>query len=111
MDLSALNLCSYGLYILTSKKGDRLNGQIVNTVFQVAAEPPTFAVSVNKQNLTHEYISESKVFVASILSTEAPMTLIGKWGFKSGRDTDKFKEQEKKLRKMVDEVKKNEESV
>ena len=90
MDLTALNMCSYGLYILTSKKGDKVNGQIVNTVFQVAAEPPTVAVSVNKLNLTHEYISESKVFSASILSTEAPMTLIGKWGFKSGRDTDKF---------------------
>jgi flavin reductase (DIM6/NTAB) family NADH-FMN oxidoreductase RutF/rubredoxin len=91
MDMRALNMCSYGLYILTSKKGDKINGQIVNTVFQVAAEPPTMAVSVNKQNLTHDYISESKVFAACILSTEAPMTLIGKWGFKSGRDTDKFK--------------------
>ena len=92
MDFNALNMCSYGLYILTSKKGDKINGQIANTVFQVAAEPPTVAVSVNKQNLTHEYISESKVFAASILSTEAPLTLIGKWGFKSGRETDKFKD-------------------
>jgi flavin reductase (DIM6/NTAB) family NADH-FMN oxidoreductase RutF/rubredoxin len=92
-------MCSYGLYILTSKKGDKVNGQIVNTVFQVAAEPPTIAVSVNKQNLTHEYISESKVFTASILSTEAPMTLIGKWGFKSGRDTDKFEGTDYKLGK------------
>jgi flavin reductase (DIM6/NTAB) family NADH-FMN oxidoreductase RutF len=97
MDLTALYMCSYGLYILTSKKGDKVNGQIVNTVFQVAAEPPTVAVSVNKENLTHEYISESKVFTASILSTEAPMTLIGRWGFKSGRDTDKFEGTEYKL--------------
>jgi flavin reductase (DIM6/NTAB) family NADH-FMN oxidoreductase RutF/rubredoxin len=99
MDLTALNMCSYGLYILTSKKGDKVNGQIVNTVFQVTAEPPTIAVSVNKLNLTHEYISESKVFTASILSTEAPMTLIGKWGFKSGRDTDKFEGTDYKLGK------------
>lgn len=90
VDLKALNFCSYGLYIVSSKKGDRLNGQIVNTVFQVTAEPPTVAVSVNRDNLTHEFISESKVFSASILSTDAPMTLIGNWGFKSGRDIDKF---------------------
>jgi flavin reductase (DIM6/NTAB) family NADH-FMN oxidoreductase RutF/rubredoxin len=90
MDFQALNSCSYGLYILSSKKGDKYNGQIVNTVFQVTAEPPTIAVSVNRDNLTHEYITESGVFNASVLSTEATMPLIGKWGFKSGRDTDKF---------------------
>jgi flavin reductase (DIM6/NTAB) family NADH-FMN oxidoreductase RutF/rubredoxin len=92
MDLKALNLCSYGLYILSSKKEDRYNGQIVNTVFQVTAEPPTVAVSVNKENLTHQFISESKVFTASVLSTDTPMTFIGKWGFKSGRDIDKFED-------------------
>jgi len=99
MDFKALNSCSYGLYILSSKKGDKYNGQIVNTVFQVTAEPPTIAVSVNRNNLTHEYITDSGVFNVSVLSTEAPMTLIGKWGFKSGRDTDKFEGTEFKLGK------------
>jgi len=99
MDFQALNSCSYGLYILSSKKGDKYNGQIVNTVFQVTAEPPTIAVSVNRDNLTHQYITESGVFNASVLSTEAPMTLIGKWGFKSGRDSDKFEGTEFKLGK------------
>jgi len=90
MDVKALWLCSYGLYIVTSRKGEKLNGQIVNTVFQVTSEPPTVAVSINKANLTHEYVTSSKVFSVSILSTEAPMPLIGNWGFKSGRDIDKF---------------------
>jgi len=90
MDVRALWLCSYGLYVVSSKKGDKLNGQIVNTVFQVTADPPTIVVSINRSNLTHEFISASKVFSASIISTETPMTFIGKWGFKSGRDTDKF---------------------
>jgi flavin reductase (DIM6/NTAB) family NADH-FMN oxidoreductase RutF/rubredoxin len=92
MNLKALNFCSYGLYTVSSKKNGKFNGQIVNTVFQVTAEPPTIAVSINRDNLTHEFISESKVFTASILSTDAPMTFIGKWGFKSGRDIDKFKD-------------------
>jgi len=90
MDLQALNLCSYGLYIISSRNGDKYNGQIANTLFQVTAEPPMVAVSINRKNLTHEYMSGSKVFTASILSTEADMPLIGKWGFKSGRDIDKF---------------------
>jgi flavin reductase (DIM6/NTAB) family NADH-FMN oxidoreductase RutF/rubredoxin len=90
MDSSVLRLCSYGLYVVSSRKGDKLNGQIVNTVFQVTAAPPTIAVSINKGNLTHQYISESNVFSVSVISTEAPMTFIGTWGFKSGRDVDKF---------------------
>ena len=92
MDLKALYLCSYGLYVVSSKSDGKFNGQIVNTVFQVTAEPPKIAVSVNKENLTHQYLAKSRVFTASILSTEAPMAFIGTWGFKSGRDIDKFKD-------------------
>ena len=92
MNLKALRGCSYGLYVISSRKGDRLNGQIANTVFQITSEPPTIAVSINKQNLTHEFISESKVFSASILSRDTPLSFIGHFGFKSGREADKFKD-------------------
>jgi len=92
MNLSALHKISYGLYIICSKKDDKINGQIVNALFQVTAEPPTIAVSINKKNLTHTYIEYSKVFTVSILSKRTPMKFIGTFGFKSGRDTDKFKE-------------------
>jgi flavin reductase (DIM6/NTAB) family NADH-FMN oxidoreductase RutF/rubredoxin len=91
MNLKALHTCSYGLYVVSSRKGDRLNGQIANTVFQITSDPPTVAVSINKRNLTHEFISESKVFVASILSSDTPLPFIGQFGFKSGRDVDKLK--------------------
>jgi flavin reductase (DIM6/NTAB) family NADH-FMN oxidoreductase RutF/rubredoxin len=97
MNLKALHTCSYGLYVVSSRKGDGLNGQIANTVFQITSDPPTVAVSINKQNLTHEFISESKVFVASILSSDAPLSLIGHFGFKSGRDVDKLKDINYKL--------------
>ncbi|MFN3966253.1 MAG: rubredoxin [Endomicrobiia bacterium] len=81
---------SYGMFIVCSKKGQKINGQIANTVFQVTSEPPKIAVCINKQNLTHEYIENSKIFSVSILSTEAPMKFIGQFGFKSGRDINKF---------------------
>lgn len=80
------------MYVITSKKDGKVNGQIANTLFQITSQPPTVAVSINKQNLTHEYIMASKVFVASIVSKEAPMSFIGNWGFKSGREIDKFKD-------------------
>ncbi len=81
---------SYGLYIVTSRDGDRLNGQIVNTVIQVTSDPARVAVIINKKNLTHEYISKSKVFAASVLEESAPMTFFGPFGFRSGRDIDKL---------------------
>ncbi|MFC1942703.1 rubredoxin [Chloroflexota bacterium] len=90
MNVKALFKLGYGVYVVTSQKGDRINGQIANTVIQVASEPPTVAVSINKNNLTHEFIKESHVFTASVLCEETPLTFIGQFGFKSGRDTNKF---------------------
>lgn len=92
MNTKAVQKIGYGVYIISSKKDGKLNGQIANTAFQITSDPATMAVSINKLNLTHEYIMASKVFTVSILSKEAPMTLIGNFGFKSGRDTDKFRE-------------------
>ncbi|MDP2651317.1 MAG: flavin reductase family protein, partial [bacterium] len=90
MNLKALYTISYGLYVIASRKGDRLNGQIANTVFQITSEPPTIAVSINKQNLTHQFIKESKVLTVSILSQDTPLSFIGRFGFKSGREIDKL---------------------
>lgn len=81
---------SYGLYIVTSHLNGKLNGQIVNTVLQVTSEPPRVAVIINKNNLTHEFISTSRVLGASVLETLTPMTFIGLFGFKSGRTEDKL---------------------
>jgi ferric-chelate reductase [NAD(P)H] len=91
MNLNALHKIGYGLYIVSSHKGDKLNGQIANTVFQITSEPPTVAVSINKNNLTYEYIKASGVFAASVLRQATPLPFIGGFGFKSGRDTDKLK--------------------
>jgi len=90
MDHRALHKIGYGLYVVGSRKGDRLNGQIANTVFQITSEPPTIAVSINKNNLSHEFIKESKVFTVSVLSQDTPLSFIGHFGFKSGRDMDKL---------------------
>ena len=90
MNSKALFNISYGLYVITSKKGGDVNGQIGNTVFQISNEPPTIAVSINKKNLTHEYIKDSKTFTVSILSQDVPLNLIGQFGFKSGREINKF---------------------
>lgn len=45
MDPNAFHKISYGLYVVSSSRGDKLNGQIANTVFQVTSQPPMVAVS------------------------------------------------------------------
>ena len=96
-DRRAFRDLSYGLYIVTSLDGDRLNGQIVNTVIQVTSEPARVVVIVNKQNLTHEFISKSGLFGVSVLDESAPMTFMGLFGFRSGRDMDKLSQVQFKI--------------
>jgi rubredoxin/flavin reductase (DIM6/NTAB) family NADH-FMN oxidoreductase RutF len=91
MDPNILHNINYGMYVAASNRGTSLNGQIVNTVFQITSEPVTIAVSINKQNLTHEFIESSKRLAVSILAEETPLAFIGKFGFRSGRKEDKFK--------------------
>ena len=97
MNLKALHKLGYGLYVVGSIKGSKLNVQIANTVFQVCSEPPVIAVAINRQNLTHEFITGSKVFTVSVLSQDTPLSFIGHFGFKSGREIDKLKDINYKL--------------
>lgn len=92
MDPNVLHNISYGVYIVSSNKGEQLNGQIANTVFQITNQPVTIAISINKKNLTHEYIESSAHFSVSVLGEDTPMDFMGKFGFKSGRQQDKFKD-------------------
>ena len=91
MDLSTLFKITYGMYIVSSKNGDKINAQLSNTVVQISPEPPTMLISVSKKNLTHEFIENSKVFTINIISDICEMKDIGQFGFRTGRDFDKFK--------------------
>ena len=97
MNLKALQKLGYGLYVVCSRKGEQFSGQIANTIFQVCSEPPVIAVAINRQNLTHEFIDQSKVFTGSILSQDTPLNFIGNFGFKSGRQVNKLKDVHYKL--------------
>lgn len=89
MNPKALHRISYGLYVI-STSGEKDNGQIANTLIQVTSEPKRVAVALSKENLTHSMIEQSRVFSASILSKNTPLQFIGRFGFRSGRDMDKF---------------------
>jgi flavin reductase (DIM6/NTAB) family NADH-FMN oxidoreductase RutF/rubredoxin len=90
MNKEAFFKVSYGLYIVSSKDGNNYNGHISNTVFQITADPPKFAVASHKDNLTTSYIEKSGLFSISVLQQETDLDFLGPWGFKSGKNTDKF---------------------
>jgi len=90
MEIQAFFKLSYGLYIITSKSGDRKTGYIANTVFQVTADPPQIAISCHKNNYSAKIIDESKKFAISVLEKETDANLIGLFGYNSGHEKDKF---------------------
>ncbi|MBQ7332829.1 MAG: flavin reductase [Clostridia bacterium] len=90
MDMAALFKIGYGLYVVTSNDGKKDNGLIVNTVMQVTDSPKRIAVAINKSNYSHDVIKNSGKMNVNCLTTEAPFKVFEAFGFKSGRDTDKF---------------------
>ncbi len=90
LDLKAFYKISYGLYIVCSGDKVRGNGFISNTVFQVTSDPPRFAACCNKNNFTAELIRKKSAFSVSVLHQDCSPDIIGRFGFKSGRDIDKM---------------------
>lgn len=90
IDLAAFNTITYGLYVITARDGEKRNGCIVNTVVQVAGEPCQVSVSVSKANLTHDFIARTNRFAVSVLEQDTPLSFTGVFGFRSGRNYDKF---------------------
>ncbi|HWQ71527.1 MAG TPA: flavin reductase [Desulfitobacteriaceae bacterium] len=90
MDQKIFFKLSYGLYVIGSHKEGTFNGQTANTVFQISSEPATIAISLNKNNLTNEFVKASKVFSVSVLPKSTDLAFIGHFGFKSGREIDKY---------------------
>lgn len=89
-DMSALFNIGYGLYVITSNDGNRDNGLIVNTVSQLTDSPNRIAVTINKKNYSHHVIKNTGIMNVNCLSTDAPFALFETFGFKSGRNVDKF---------------------
>ncbi len=89
-DLTALFNIGYGLYVVTSNDGKKDNGLIVNTVTQVTNTPNRIAVTINKDSYSHHVIKQSGKMNINCLSTEAPFAVFEVFGFKSGRNVNKF---------------------
>ena len=89
-DPTALFNIGYGLYVITSNDGKKDNGLIVNTVTQVTNTPNRLAVTINKENYSHHVIKQTGKMNINCLTVDAPFSVFEAFGFKSGRNTDKF---------------------
>lgn len=88
----ALFQVTHGLYILTAKSGDKINGQCIDALMQVTNAPPRIVIGVGNKSLTHDMIRESGRFCVSVLDRGNPSCgdVVRRFGFQSGRDVDKF---------------------
>ena len=89
-DMTALFNIGYGLYVVTSNDGKKDNGLIVNTVTQVTNTPNRLAVTISKENYSHHIIKQTGKMNINCLTNDAPFMVFETFGFKSGRNTNKF---------------------
>jgi len=90
VDMSAFFKIGYGLYVVTSHDGTHDNGMICNTVVQITGEPARLSVTINKANYTHDVVKASGKMNVCTLAESAPFSVFENFGFRSGRDADKF---------------------
>jgi len=90
MDKTAIFKLSYGLFVVGTSFEGKDNGCVVNTVMQVTSSPMKVSTVVAKSNFTHDMILKSRKYTVSVFSEDIPAETIGTFGFKSGRDTNKY---------------------
>ena len=90
IDPKAVQKFSYGLFVLTAQADGKDNGCIINTAAQLTSTPNRINIAVNKANYTHDMILNTGVFNVSVLSQKASFDIFKRFGFASGKDTDKF---------------------
>ncbi len=92
MNQNTLHKLSYGVYVVSTWDQGRPTGCTANSAMQITSSPATIAVSINHNNYTNQCIKDTNKFAISILAEDSQPSIIGTFGFKSGREADKFVE-------------------
>lgn len=90
VDPTAFQKLSYGLFVLSAKANSKDNGCIINTAAQLTSSPNRINIAVNKANYTHDMILNTGIFNISVLAEDTSFDTFKRFGFASGKDTDKF---------------------
>ena len=90
MNPKAFHSLSYGVYIVSTWDNGRPTGCTANCAAQITSSPATVMVSINKDNYTNKCIADCGHFAISVLAENSDPAIIGTFGFRSGKDCDKF---------------------
>jgi flavin reductase (DIM6/NTAB) family NADH-FMN oxidoreductase RutF len=85
----AMARLSYGIYILTTMKGDEKHGMIASWVSQVSHTPPLLMVAIRNNRRVHPIVKEAGAFALHVLDIEDKQT-IGR--FKMPNPEQRFKD-------------------
>jgi len=85
----AAGLITHGVYVISTRLGDRVNAMTAAWVARASFEPPLLTVAVGRARFSHDMIINSGVFAVNILGA-ANMAAGKHFGMKTGRKTDKF---------------------
>lgn len=88
---AVLGKMDFEVFVLTAAAGGRRNGQIVSWVMPASIVPqvPRLLVGVGRMTYTRELIATSRKFALNLLG-EDQWPWVPHFGFRSGRDVDKF---------------------
>jgi flavin reductase (DIM6/NTAB) family NADH-FMN oxidoreductase RutF len=78
----------HGVYVVTTRLGDKVNGMTAAWVSQVSLKPLLVMVSIAPSRYSHDLIKESGVLAINVL-TSGQVELGKRFGYKSGRKVDK----------------------
>ena len=101
MNKNAFRQLSYGVYVVSTWDEGRATGCTANSAMQITSDPATIAISINHDNYTNQCIQNTGKFAISILGESSSPSVIGTFGFKSGRDNNKFDEVESVVKSFM----------
>ena len=101
MNKKAIHQLSYGMYIISTWDNGRPTGCTANSAMQITSEPATIAISINHDNYTNNCIKDTGKFAISVLGENIDPLVIGTFGFKTGKDTNKFDEVNMEIKGMM----------
>jgi flavin reductase (DIM6/NTAB) family NADH-FMN oxidoreductase RutF len=79
----------HGVYVVTTRLGEKINGMTAAWVAQVSLKPLLVMVSIAPSRYSHTLIKESGIFAINVLTAEQ-VEVAKRFGYKSGRKIDKF---------------------
>jgi flavin reductase (DIM6/NTAB) family NADH-FMN oxidoreductase RutF len=89
MQEEAFTALVHGVYVVTTRLGDRVNGMTAAWVSQVSLKPLLIMASIAPPRYSHDLIKASGILAINVLTREQ-VDLAKRFGFKSGRQVDKF---------------------